>query len=44
MLYSFFKRAMDSTIEAVVEVLPRNLRQHYADQMMLMRVQIEFGR
>lgn len=44
MLYLFFKKAMDTTIEAVVSAVPQNLRQYYADQLLLMRVQIEFGR
>jgi hypothetical protein len=43
MLYKFFIKAMSSDIVTVCSVLPRNLRQYYADQLLLMKTEMEFG-
>lgn len=44
MLYKRFVTLMDhGLVDAVID-FPANLRQYYADQLMLIRVQIEFGR
>jgi hypothetical protein len=42
-IYRMFVRAMDTSIVAVAGTMPKNLRQYFANQLMLMRVRIEFG-
>jgi hypothetical protein len=43
MLYRFFVKAMQSSIVEVCNRLPKNLRQYYADQLLLIKVELEFG-
>ena len=43
MLYRFFLKAMSSDIVTVCSVLPRNLRQYYADQLLLLKVAEQYG-
>lgn len=44
MLYTLLLKAMNSSIIDVCSVLPRNLRQYYADQLLLMTVELQYGR
>jgi len=43
MLYRFFLKAMSTNIIDTCKVFPRNLRQYYADQLMLMKIELEYG-
>lgn len=43
MIFRLFKHAIDFGITTAVTCLPKNLRQHYADKLMYMKVCIEFG-
>lgn len=43
MLYRMFVKAMSIGIDKAAACMPQNLRQHYADKLMLMRVELEYG-
>ena len=43
MIYNKFVEAIDGSIIASAICFPKNLRQFYADQLMLLRVSVEFG-
>jgi len=51
MLFKMFKRAMDLAgavepplaICLIVQVMPKNMRQYYADKLMLMMVELQYG-
>ena len=43
MLYKLFKQAMDSSIITAASRMPKNLRQWYADQLLLMKIEAEYG-
>lgn len=52
MIYKMFKRTMDiaDSVEAplacclIANIMPRNLRQYYADRLMLMIIELQYGK